>query len=274
MDERTRALRDPRRVVSTLIWTGLVLSAAVLASRRFAGSFSLELSPSVSVAAVTLALAAGLAALALFLSARPTAGSTLGTRAAAAATLTAPLLFGAALIGSGSPFVWAWLLTSIAIAAPVVMILISERTASPGRHDSQHNDVPSPSADVSTRLAAHIPDTVESSTETLFDDPDVSQWLTRRQLPNGGEQIEGSVKLFFAAGRKQTVAHVAFVPPLAGPPEIECEPLDDAAVRVKATAQQTFGLRIEGVRTSGVEDAAVVPVGFFVSTAVRVTEAA
>lgn len=71
------------------------------------------------------------------------------------------------------------------------------------------------------------------------------QWMTRTQTANGGELIQGSTRAHFAAGEKQTVAHLAFIPPLSGMPEFACELADDCNARVKLVAAYPYGIRIE-----------------------------
>lgn len=72
--------------------------------------------------------------------------------------------------------------------------------------------------------------------------------LERIRDEHGGEMIEGTIKVFFEVGQKRAHLHVPFSPPLAGLPEVECEPAGDDQVRLKVAVRQPYGVRIEARR--------------------------
>jgi len=72
--------------------------------------------------------------------------------------------------------------------------------------------------------------------------------LERIRDEHGGEMIEGTIKVFFEVGQKRAHLHVPFSPPLAGLPEVECEPAGDDQVRLKVAVRPPYGVRIEARR--------------------------
>ena len=79
----------------------------------------------------------------------------------------------------------------------------------------------------------------------------VSQWMSRSTSPEGDDVLEGSVVVQFEADQKQATAHLSFCPAFCEPPEVECEPLDDASVRLKIAAVYSYGARIDVRRSQG-----------------------
>lgn len=75
-----------------------------------------------------------------------------------------------------------------------------------------------------------------------------TQWLTRTQLEHGVECIEGAVRVHFAAGQTRAVAHLSFTPPLSCIPKVEVECVDECELRLRLTAIQSYGLRLEAQR--------------------------
>lgn len=70
---------------------------------------------------------------------------------------------------------------------------------------------------------------------------------------HGGEMVEGTIQVFFEVGQKRAHLHVPFSPPLAGLPEVECEPTSDDEVRLKVAVRQPYGVRIEARRAEASE---------------------
>ena len=70
---------------------------------------------------------------------------------------------------------------------------------------------------------------------------------------HGGEMVEGTIQVFFEVGQKRAHLHVPFSPPLAGLPEVECEPTSDDQVRLKVAVRQPYGVRIEARRAEASE---------------------
>jgi hypothetical protein len=77
--------------------------------------------------------------------------------------------------------------------------------------------------------------------------------LERIRDEHGGEMIEGTIKVFFEQGQKRAHLHVPFSPPLAGLPEVECEPTGDDPIRLKVAVRQPYGVRIEARRAEANE---------------------
>jgi hypothetical protein len=77
--------------------------------------------------------------------------------------------------------------------------------------------------------------------------------LERIRDDHGGEMVEGTIQVFFEVGQKRAHLHVPFSPPLAGLPEVECEPASDDQVRLKVAVRQPYGVRIEARRAEASE---------------------
>lgn len=77
--------------------------------------------------------------------------------------------------------------------------------------------------------------------------------LERIRDEHGGEMVEGTIQVFFEVGQKRAHLHVPFSPPLAGLPEVECEPANDDQVRLKVAVRQPYGVRIEARRAEASE---------------------
>lgn len=73
----------------------------------------------------------------------------------------------------------------------------------------------------------------------------IRQEFVRTQLPTGRESIDGTVRVSFAAGQARAVEHLAFCPPLATLPEIECRGVAGDRVTVRVEQRTTFGARLE-----------------------------
>jgi hypothetical protein len=77
--------------------------------------------------------------------------------------------------------------------------------------------------------------------------------LERIRDDHGGEMVEGTIQVFFEVGQKRAHLHGPFSPPLAGLPEVECEPASDDQVRLKVAVRQPYGVRIEARRAEASE---------------------
>ncbi|MEZ6064885.1 MAG: hypothetical protein R3B90_04085 [Planctomycetaceae bacterium] len=83
------------------------------------------------------------------------------------------------------------------------------------------------------------------------DHADVLPWQRLARWRDAcGERAEAELTVTLAAGERQTSVHLLFSPPLAGRPEVECEPLDDSDVELTIGAAHAYGIRID-VRRSG-----------------------
>lgn len=94
-------------------------------------------------------------------------------------------------------------------------------------------------------VGAGVTRTVQQSTADMR--------LERIRDDHGGEMVEGTIQVFFEVGQKRAHLHVPFSPPLAGLPEVECEPASDDQVRLKVAVRQPYGVRIEARRAEASE---------------------
>jgi hypothetical protein len=207
---------------------------------------------------------------------------------AAALTVIPPIALGAALSIGISPFSQGYL-AALGIACAVGALAIEDHTsgslltsqlraalfrrdvrmpltrqiAAPGRHDSMETSTATAVAPVMPAgpASAEMPEAPAENTrsdesleqtpgEEAESDPSLVQWMTRRRLPDGGERIEGAVRIELGSTEKVGVAHLAFSPPLPRDPEAECHLISDFDGRVRITTAKSYGLRIEA-RLSG-----------------------
>ncbi len=76
-------------------------------------------------------------------------------------------------------------------------------------------------------------------------DETATQWLVRRREPNGGETIEGWVRVPFESGQRHANAHLALCPALANVPVCYAEPSDGPPCQVKVGQVLPYGVRLE-----------------------------
>lgn len=84
-----------------------------------------------------------------------------------------------------------------------------------------------------------------------------TQWMTRQSLPDGTEQIEGAIRVSFAAGQRAASVHVPFSPPFATVPQVECETDGDDPARWKLAVVYAYGMRVDLKRESSDEPAEI-----------------
>jgi hypothetical protein len=75
-------------------------------------------------------------------------------------------------------------------------------------------------------------------------DETVTQQLVRRQ-GDGGEVIEGWVRVDFAASQRHAIAHVAICPPLVRVPKCYAEQFDGPSAALKIAQVLVHGVRLE-----------------------------
>jgi len=289
----TRSPQDFRTVFAMAVWSAITLVAAVLISRRVGGAFLAETGPAAPCLAATMAVVFSLAANALWCSGNSSATNR-KQLVAAAVTLIPPLGIGAALWTSSSAFVGGYLAALLAVAALAAIVtrdLSSDAAAAnfallspaarrglPSQSSGHLAASAQPSsvlelpagADQETSGPDEVPFPVyEESGET---DPSILQWMTRRQLSDGGEAVEGAVRIFFESGNRFAVAHVAFVPPLSERPNANCQILVDFEGRARIGVAQAYGLRIEARRSDS--DLAALSVEVAFSAATRAAQSA
>ncbi len=74
---------------------------------------------------------------------------------------------------------------------------------------------------------------------------DMLQHLTRRRMPDGGELIEGEVRVLLSARQRIEHCHLAFCPPLNGTPQVTCRQIEGVPARLKVAQVLPQGARIE-----------------------------
>lgn len=104
-------------------------------------------------------------------------------------------------------------------------------------------------------------DKADSSPTESKEGGESGQWLRRFQNVAGHECLEGTAVGEFAAGRKQTVVHIAFCPPFESIPKFTCEASGDG-VRARVAAVYPYGVRIELKRTGDCTEPSRVEIEF------------
>jgi hypothetical protein len=94
--------------------------------------------------------------------------------------------------------------------------------------------VPAPMSSVAAAVAV-VPPT----------DADVTQQFVRSRAADGSETLSGWLRLCFAAGQRQTTAHLAFCPPFAQTPTLNVIQVTGPAARVKTAQVLPYGARLE-----------------------------
>jgi hypothetical protein len=295
---RAKQLRQPddfRKVFALATESALLLITAVVISRRLAGSFAGPATAAVPCTVATFAAALSLAALGLWRAASGSTGSPKILIVVGLLTVVPPVALGAALWIAPSAFVGGYL---VALAAACALAAIAIEDHASGsllttglRAALFQREAPSQSKRqavavtpaTATSIAASVTDSVASALiaeempdadltsgddleETTEDeaqtDSSLVQSMTRRRLPDGGEMVEGAVRIELGASDKVGVAHLAFSPPLPHDPEAECHLISDFAGRVRITTSKAYGLRIEARLSGDPTTAAVIHVAF------------
>ncbi len=281
---------DTRTSLAIGTWVVLTLLALIVASRRLAGAFSAQIP--MSTALLVAGVVGGLSLMAALLSRSGRRRHRDGvTWAVSAVTLTPPLLAGLALIPSGSTLGHSALATLLAFGAAAVWIadgssgFAAQQPGDTGSFsisgslDSQLSQQIRESASLDTDDAAGV---LPSSDLPVQDELDeqveeeagISQWMTRRQLEDDQELIEGAATALFQPGQKQVAIHLAFCPPLAQTPEVHCEITSGDAARVRVTTAQTYGARLDVRLTSPAELEQTVRVSFSATCRLSQSDAA
>ena len=275
----TAASSDSRRTFANALWTATTIVAVVIVSRRLGGHFTTALHPAVATLVSGLLIAVNLAAaLLLRSSSTPLLAWSTGWRRVLIGlmTLAPPAVVGVALLPTGSVSGFAALVTLAILSLSVMVVAESEVERRTGTSPLQVN------RETTEAISAGEQSVVESN--PLLDDLDlefddtgeleeaaenelqgVSQSMSRIRLCDGSETIEGTIVLPFAAGQQIGVAHLPFSPPFGSQPRVTCHLLDDSPVRLRVTATQTYGARVEAKRTGSGFDADEILIGYMVS---------
>ncbi|MFV0443230.1 MAG: hypothetical protein ACK5Q5_06640 [Planctomycetaceae bacterium] len=143
----------------------------------------------------------------------------------------------------------------------------AERPAQPNRS----LDPPRQTTPVATSAAEEA-----TNSAALADEVSCDALLMRleRRVAEDEERIELEYHLELNAAETHRTLHIPISPPLTTIPEVECEPLDDAAIEIQVAAAFTYGIRLELRRST----AAVAPlhttIGVVISAPVHTSSAA
>ncbi|HUG93127.1 MAG TPA: hypothetical protein VML55_19960 [Planctomycetaceae bacterium] len=282
-----------QRGTALALWAGLAVIAVVLAWRRLAGAFAADLTALAACAFSTLAAVLAVAAWGLDARAgspgSPVWSASTRTRriGRVAATLLPPIVVGVALCPPQSSATAAFL-TVLLLASAAAAWALSQGAPDLAGHQRAASSgetlrfAPTPGSGVNRATAETaasdaellLCDSPAGASDTLYESNGsqhpagtLRQWVRRHTLPDGSEQIEGGARASFAAGQKHATIHLAFTPPLAGVPAVECEPLDAADVELNVAAAYSYGVRIEARRAGPAAEPLDVEIGYIVRTA-------
>ena len=259
-----------RHSAAMLIWTGVIVTTTVLFSRRVAGEFSLTSAwPAVFVSLISTTLS--LTAWGLFHRVRNSVAEMRRDRLIAFVAWLPTWLSGLAVAPVSSPFAQGWLI-GVALLSGGLFALFGQWHLEFGHQASGAASAPRFAFDRATTgelTPPRSPIVTESSPSSfaVFDplvddevestDGLITQRMTRQTLPDGVEEIEGSVRVLFSAGQRMASVHVPFSPSFAVAPQVECELVSDEDVRWKVSVVYPYGMRIELKRNGSDADAEV-----------------
>jgi hypothetical protein len=287
---RSVAIRNSNALAAPCaIWSVEIIMAAVLLSRRLAGGFT---SPSNGWMACAAATVAVLFSVVAFRGSRRLRRGAVADGLAVFATLVPPFTMALPLLPVvATVAVWylvglfsfsfmallSIILTERSEAERIAVVQIDKVTTQ-SRREVDSTEMSSleaallSSADellnerlLSPESISLVLPEVESDSADAEPDCHVSQWMKRGRSPEGGEFIEGGLTLRFSSGQSHAVAHLPLQPALAAIPEVECEVLDNASVRLKVAARQAYGIRIEARRSGETSEETTAQIGFLVS---------
>lgn len=252
---------ERNRQAAVIIWSSLIVVAVVLLSRRVAGGIESVVSvwPCVLVS-LFATLLSGFG----WISFQHRIGSVSPrTEQIAAAIAWLPTwLSGAALLPPDSTLARGWLFGIAALSAAGLLLSLTNPTRERGivgegssltRRVSEvaqaleavdRTPTSDPRPDVDVQATPTDLSVFDSVTEERSNDS-TTQWMTRQSLPTGVDQIEGSIRVSFAAGQRAASVHVPFSPPFAAVPQVECEAIGDDPVRWKVSVVYAYGMRVE-----------------------------
>lgn len=253
----TRAERN--RQAAVLIWSSLIVVTVLLLSRRVSGGIAAVSSAWPSVIASSLMTLLSSVGWLLFRQRGNTVGESLRTIQIAALVAWLPAcLSGIALLPSDSPVARGWLFGLAALSA-AGFALTHTSPMRPREIAVEHPALVRPAND-SERPDNDIPATTFPSDLSVFDpvgdertDEATTQWMTRQSLPDGIDQIEGAIRVSFAAGQKAASIHIPFSPPFAVVPQVECEIVGEEPARWKLSVVYAYGMRVDLKRESSDE---------------------
>ncbi|MBC7820967.1 MAG: hypothetical protein IAG10_29125 [Planctomycetaceae bacterium] len=267
---------ERNRQAAILIWSSLLVVTVLLLSRRVAVGIAVVASawPSVLVSLLATMLS-GLGWVSF--QQQSACRSHRAEQIAAVIAWLPTWLSGLALLPADSPLARGWLFGIAALSAAGFALGLT----SPTRQRGSASDAPSLArrasmvADSPVAVArtptSDRPDVGVRATQaaapsdlSVFDpvteersDESTTQWMTRQSLPDGVDQIEGAIRVSFAAGQRAASVHVPFSPPFAAVPQVECEAIGDDPARWKVSVVYAYGMRVELKRESSDEPAEI-----------------
>lgn len=256
------------RFVAAAILSGQALIAAVLVWRYLVGALARDLSVPVAALVTTAAVVLAVAAYAAIRATCSAAVRDGRSPAILTGALVPPLVVALVLVPAHSIGAVAYV-TVLFVFAGSVLWFIEERFSSPAEASVRRTD-----GAVRQGETDSDPQRIHPFRSTPDDASSLRQWLTRTQSVEGGETVEGGLKVSFARGQRQQVLHVSFCPPLPSIPEVECELLDEAPVEVRVAAAHPYGLRIEARREADSNDPLTSEIGFAATVAAAEATAA
>ncbi|MBM3970535.1 MAG: hypothetical protein FJ302_11825 [Planctomycetes bacterium] len=274
---------ERNRQAAIVIWSSLIVVTVLLLSRRLAGGIEGIVSARPCVLVSSLAVLLSGCGWVLFQ--QRTAGRPFRIEYIAAVVAWLPTwLSGVALLPSDSPLARGWLFGIAALSATGLALSVSTSPtrlrggvagdhsigfrASEVRHASDLPEVGIPAMPVApSDLSVFEPVPDERSDEST------TQWMTRQSLPDGVEQIEGSIRVSFAAGQRTAAVHVPFSPPFVAVPQVECETVGEEPARWKLSVVYAYGMRVD-LKREATDGPAEIELAYSATCASTASEAA
>lgn len=269
---------ERNRQTAILIWSSLIVVTVLLLSRRMVSG--IDAVPSAWPSVLVTLFATLLSGLGWFSFQQEFAIRTSRTGLIAAMVAWLPTwLSGVALLPSDSPVARGWLVGIAALSAAGIALNLASpiRPSASMTEDHRLANRESELGRV-TEIAARTP--ILPSDLSVFDpvmderSSDLTtQWMTRQSLPGGVDQIEGAIRISFAAAQKVASVHVPFSPPFAAVPQVECETIGDDPARWKVSVVYAYGMRVELKRES-TDEPVEIELSYSASCKSTITEAA
>lgn len=272
---RALALAGPRRhSLAIWIWSALLVADAVLATRRLSGQFTEPLPVPLATFYSLIVAVTSLGAWFLYISIPRPQTTKLIAIAPQAITVSISAIWCWSISNSVSPLA-AGVLFSIVLLQLGVLAALTDlpklKVTLQGSPIAQPITpaMPAPIAETLAVPAFSITEDEPDAIENEFPaerageiDEGLTLWLSRRTTDDA-EQIEGWVRVEFAAGQREAIVHVAFCPPLPGIPEIETEDLEGTDLEIRVAAAFAFGARLSVRRSGSLAESSIARVGFF-----------